>query len=60
METLGKGACCKVYKVADRKDPKKELAVRVMKVSDPSSMNKIKIEVALMKMLKHDNVVKYV
>lgn len=51
---------CKVYRVVDRKNKNQEYAVRVMKIHEESAMNKIKIEIALMKMLEHKNVVKYV
>jgi len=41
---------CKVYKAIDKKDKKKELAIRVMKLSDKEAINKVKLEIALMKM----------
>lgn len=50
---------CKVFKVVKRKTKKEEYAVRVMKVGDDESMNKIKIEMAIMKICQHKNIVSY-
>jgi hypothetical protein len=41
---------CRVFKATKRKSKAEEFAVRVMKVGDESSMNKIRIEMALMLM----------
>ena len=38
MDQLGTGAMCKVYKAQDKNDKKKEYAVRVMKISDQSTL----------------------
>lgn len=40
---LGKGAMCKVYHVFDRKNPTLEFAVRLMKVQEKDTIEKIKI-----------------
>ena len=50
---------CRVFKATKRKSKSEEFAVRVMKVGDDSSMNKIRIEMALMLMCHHKNIVKY-
>jgi serine/threonine protein kinase len=50
---------CKVYKAVDKKDKSKEYAVRVMKLNEKNSLAKIKIEIALMKLTTHKNVVMY-
>lgn len=56
-EILGKGAMCKVYKAHDKNNKKKEMAVRVMKLSEKNTLAKIKIEIALMQMTQHPTVV---
>lgn len=50
---------CKVFKATKRKTKNEEYAVRVMKVGDDSSMSKIKIEMAIMKICQHKNIVRY-
>lgn len=50
---------CKVYRAIDKKDKKKELAVRVMKLADKEAITKVRLEIALMKMTQHDNIVRY-
>lgn len=48
---------CKVYKAHDKTNKKKEYAVRVMKLNEKNTLDKIKIEIALMIMTKHETVV---
>ncbi|CAD8195863.1 unnamed protein product [Paramecium octaurelia] len=55
-EQLGKGAMCKVYKAIHR-NTSDEVAVRVMKIGN--DMQRIKVEIALMKMCANQNIVKY-
>ena len=50
---------CKVYKAIEKKDETKQYAVRVMKLSEKNTLEKIKIEIALMEITKHENVVGY-
>jgi len=51
---------CKVYKASDKNDKKKLYAVRVMKLNEKNNtLEKIKVEIALMMIVKHDNIVKY-
>jgi hypothetical protein len=50
---------CKVYKAFDREAKDKIFAVRVMKLGDETAIYKIKIEIALMKMSLHKNIVGY-
>lgn len=59
MSFEGKGAMCKVFKATKRKSKNEEFAIRVMKMGDENSMNRIRIEMALMIMCSHDNIVKY-
>jgi serine/threonine protein kinase len=56
---LGKGAMCKVYHVFNRADPSKDYAVRLMKVPDPDTIEKIKIETAVMTMCSNKNIINY-
>lgn len=57
---LGKGAMCKVYSAVDKKNTQNKYAVRVMKLDDKANtLTKIKLEIALMEMIKHKNIVKY-
>ena len=49
---------CKVYKAQER-DTKEIYAVRVMRLGDEAAMLKIKIEIALMMLAIHENIVKY-
>ncbi|KAL4452909.1 hypothetical protein ABPG74_002474 [Tetrahymena malaccensis] len=58
-DKLGKGAMCQVFKATKRKTKNEEFAVRVMKLGDEGSMNKIKIEMAIMKICQHKNIVRY-
>jgi hypothetical protein len=50
---------CKVYKAVEKKNDSKFYAVRVMKLSEKNTLDKIKIEIALMEITKHTNVVGY-
>lgn len=50
---------CKVYKASERENPNNEVAVRVMKLGNETAIYKIKIEIALMKLASHKNIVKY-
>lgn len=50
---------CKVYKAHDKATGKNTYAVRVMKLNEKNSLEKIKIEIALMEVIKHKNVVRY-
>lgn len=44
---------CKVYKAVEKKNDQKFYAVRVMKLSEKNTLDKIKIEIALMEITKH-------
>ena len=41
---------CKVYKALDKKNHSLVYAIRVMKLNDKNTVDKIKIEIALMKL----------
>ena len=56
---LGKGAMCKVYHVFDREDSSLEYAVRLMKVQEKDTIEKIKIETAVMTMCSNKNIINY-
>ena len=64
MDKLGKGSTCLVYKAELRNrtqaDAIYEYAIKVIKLKDPSIIEKIKIEIAMMKLCTHQNIVKYV
>ena len=64
MDKLGKGSTCLVYKAELRNrttsDKVFEFAIKVIKLKDPSIIDKIKIEIAMMKMCTHENIVKYI
>ncbi|EGR29536.1 p21-activated protein kinase, putative [Ichthyophthirius multifiliis] len=57
---LGRGAMCKVYRAFRRKSKGEEFAIRVMKLSDDQTLCRTKIEMALMIMCQHNNIVKYI
>ena len=50
---------CKVYKAVKKSNPDLTVAIRVMKLSEKNTLEKIKIEIALMELSNHDNIVKY-
>lgn len=57
---LGKGAMAKVYCATEKKNASLKYAVRVMKLDDKNNtLVKIRLEIALMKMIEHKNIVKY-
>jgi len=49
---------CKVYKAINR-ETKENIAIRVMKVGNDTQIYKIKLEIALMLISTHENIVKY-
>lgn len=49
-----------VFYILNINSKKNEYAVRVMKLSEKNTLSKIKIEIALMTLTQHENVVKYV
>ena len=51
---------CKVYKACEKIDKNKQYAVRVIKLNQKNNtIEKINVEIALMMIVKHENIVKY-
>lgn len=57
---LGKGAMCKVYLAYDREEvDRKSYACRIIKLKDSRTLNKIKIEIAVMNLCNSVNLTRH-
>lgn len=57
---LGKGGCCTVYLATLKTDASKLFAVRTMLLDQEKSLlSNIKIEIAIMKILEHPNIIRF-